>query len=85
MNYEDSSCVVRGGGVVVWSGVGFLGGNAMCVEDLENAAERVERLDFSDSQIEKTPDFAKSQVKFPPFLGFLVFSFFFFFGCCWWW
>ncbi|XP_020090586.1 probable protein phosphatase 2C 27 [Ananas comosus] len=35
----------------------------MCVEDLENAAERVERLDFSDSQIEKTPDFAKSQME----------------------
>jgi hypothetical protein len=36
----------------------------MCLDDLENATERVDRLEFCEAQVEKSPEFAKSSVKF---------------------
>ena len=41
----------------------------MCVDDLEKATERVERLDFCETQAEKPPEFAKPSVKFSSFVS----------------
>ncbi|KAJ3695517.1 hypothetical protein LUZ60_000894 [Juncus effusus] len=35
----------------------------MCVDDLETASEKVERLEFCDAQVEKPPEFAKSNME----------------------
>jgi hypothetical protein len=58
----------------------------MCLDDLETATERVERLHFCETQLEKSPEFAKSSVKFSSFLCTKIvilklFQFRFNFGC----
>ncbi|KAJ4792584.1 Protein phosphatase 2C family protein [Rhynchospora pubera] len=35
----------------------------MCLDDLEKATERVERLEFCETQVEKPPEFAKSTME----------------------
>jgi hypothetical protein len=36
----------------------------MCLDDLEKATEKVERLEFCKAQVDKSPEFVKSSVNF---------------------